>query len=77
MNKAKLKFWIKSALLLAVVLACLWYLALIFLLEYFTVGPESAMGLLFYGSMVIHISIALICILYLYEKIRSWSKELF
>jgi hypothetical protein len=67
-------FWIKVALLIAIIFACVFYLTFLFIMEFFTAYPKGE-NLFFYFAALIHLTVIAICLLFLFDKISWWKQS--
>jgi hypothetical protein len=72
MKSSLIWFGVKTILLLAVTLVCLWYLAVIFLFEFFNGRPGRDFD---YPSVSIHITIMAICVSFFVMKTVLWWRK--
>lgn len=66
-------YWAKVFSLSILVIAAIAYLVFVGVMNFFTAGPSSSMGLFYWLCMILHLAIISICILYLFDKIKYWS----
>jgi hypothetical protein len=75
MKSAKYMFWIKAALLIAIIFVCVFYLIFLFIMEFFTAYPKGE-NLFFYFTALIHLTVIAVCLLFLFDKISWWKQNL-
>lgn len=73
MQKNTIQFWTRSIILLIIIIVCLGYLLFTFFFNFLTGNSKQDVGYSYYLMIGIHVTIIVICFLYLYEKIKSWK----
>src|SRR5882724_1260375 len=75
MKNSNNKFWIRSISLTALIILCILYMAITFVMQYSSGSfNNNSTTILDYAFPVIHLCTLGICFFYLYDKVSGWAK---